>query len=77
MASSSSVPPASPVPQPTIGERSGIPGAASTMSTEVVVDALVVPSSAPGEVTPVASSSISGKSNDPREGFVFPLVDPW
>jgi hypothetical protein len=37
----------------------------------------VVRSSAPGEVTPVAPSSFSDETGDPREGFVFPLVDPW
>ena len=46
-------------------------------STEAVVDTPVAPSSAPSEATPVALSSISGETNDPREGFIFPLVDPW
>ncbi len=46
-------------------------------STEVVVDAPVAPQFVPGEATPVAPSSISSETNDPREGFVFPLVDPW
>uniref|UniRef100_A0A2N9IBE5 Aminotransferase-like plant mobile domain-containing protein n=1 Tax=Fagus sylvatica TaxID=28930 RepID=A0A2N9IBE5_FAGSY len=77
MASSSSMPPISPTPQPSTGERSGVPAAASTTSTEAVVGAPMAPSSAPGEATPVAPSSISGKTNDPKEGFVFPLVDPW
>ena len=77
MASSSSMPPVSPTPQPNTGEWSGVPTAASTASTEAVVGAPVAPSSALGEATLVAPSSISGETNDPKEGFVFPLVDPW
>jgi hypothetical protein len=77
MASSSSVPRASPAPPPTTGERSATSGAASTTSTEVVVDAPVAPPSVLGKAALVAPSSISGKANDPREGFIFPLVDPW
>jgi hypothetical protein len=41
------------------------------------VDTPVAPPFVPGEATPVAPSSIFGETNDPREGFVFPLVDPW
>ena len=77
MASSSSMPPVNPTPQPSKGERSGVPVAALTASTEVVVDAPMAPSSAPDEATLVTPSSISGETNDPKEGFIFPLVDPW
>jgi hypothetical protein len=51
--------------------------AVSTVSTEAVVDASAVCSSAPDEVTPVAPSPFPDETDDPREGFVFPLVDPW
>uniref|UniRef100_A0A2N9H5E6 Aminotransferase-like plant mobile domain-containing protein n=1 Tax=Fagus sylvatica TaxID=28930 RepID=A0A2N9H5E6_FAGSY len=68
---------APPTPQPSTGERSETTGAVSMASTEVVVDAPVAPQFVPGEATPVAPSSISSETNDPREGFVFPLVDPW
>ena len=77
MASSYSTPPVSPTPPPTIGEGSGIPVAASTASTEAMVDTPVVRPSVPGEVTPVAPSSVSGEAEDLREGFSFPLIDPW
>uniref|UniRef100_A0A2N9HX07 Aminotransferase-like plant mobile domain-containing protein n=1 Tax=Fagus sylvatica TaxID=28930 RepID=A0A2N9HX07_FAGSY len=77
MASSSSTIPVSPSPQPATGEGSWIPVAASTTSTEAVVDTSAVRSSAPGEATLVAPSSFSDETDDLREGFVFPLVDPW
>jgi hypothetical protein len=77
MASSSSTTPVSPTPQPDAGERSETPEVAPTASTEAVVDALAVRSSAPGEATPVAPSPFSNESGDPREGFFFPLMDPW
>ena len=77
MASFSSTPPVGPSPQPTIGEGSGIPVVASTAPTKAVVDTPVVRSSAPGEASPVAPSSFFEEIGDPKEGFVFPLVDPW
>ena len=46
-------------------------------STEAMVDASAVRPSASGEATPVAPSPFSDESGDPREGFVFPLMDPW
>ena len=77
MASSSFTTPVSLSPQPATGEGSGVSMAALTASTEVVVDASAVRSSAPSEATPVAPSSFSDETGDPRDGFVFPLVDPW
>ena len=47
------------------------------MSTEAVVDASAVRPSASGEATLVAPSPFSDEFGDPREGFVFPLMDPW
>jgi hypothetical protein len=73
MASSSTIPPAGSAPPLTTGEQSETPAA----STEVMVDAPVAPSSTLGEAVYVAPPFISGEANDPREGFVFPLVDPW
>ena len=46
-------------------------------STEAVVDALAVRSSVPGGATPVALSPFFDESGDPKEGFIFPLMDPW
>ncbi len=77
MASSSSTTPVSPTPQPSIGERSETPEAVPTASTEAVVGTPVALSPVPGEATPVAPSSVSDEADDPREGFVFSLIDPW
>ena len=77
MASSSSTTPVNLTPQLGTGERSETPGAALAASTEAVVDASAVRSSVPGGATPVALSPFSDESGDPREGFVFPLMDPW
>ena len=63
MAYSFSIPPAGSAPPLTIGERSETPIVGSTALTETVVD------------VPVAPPSIFGDANDPKEGFVFPLVD--
>ena len=76
MASSSSAPMGPPL-QPNSGEGLEAPPLAPVASTEVVVDAPMAPSSALDEATPVTPSSISGETNDPKEGFIFPLVDPW
>jgi hypothetical protein len=46
-------------------------------STEAMVDAPVAPPPVLGESTPAAPSSVSGEAEDPREGFAFPLIDPW
>ena len=46
-------------------------------STEAVVDASTVRSFVPGGATPMALSPFSNESGDPREGFIFPLMDPW
>uniref|UniRef100_A0A2N9IJU8 Aminotransferase-like plant mobile domain-containing protein n=1 Tax=Fagus sylvatica TaxID=28930 RepID=A0A2N9IJU8_FAGSY len=65
MASSSATPPAGSTPPLTIGEHPKTPKVRSTASIEAVVDVPVVP------------PSILGEAADPREGFVFLLVDPW
>ncbi len=77
MASSFSTIPVSPPPQPNAGEGLETPLVVPTASTEVMVDAPVAPSAVPGEATSVAPSSVSGDAEDLREGFVFPLIDPW
>jgi hypothetical protein len=77
MASSSTIPPAGSAPPLTTGEQSETPAAAPAASTEAVVDVPMAPSSTLGEAVSVAPPFISGEANDPREGFVFPLVDPW
>ena len=59
MASSSSTTPVSPTPQPSTSERSKTPEVVPVASTEAVVDASAVRSSAPGEATPVAPSPFS------------------
>jgi hypothetical protein len=65
MASSSATPPAGSTPPLTTGEHPKTLAARSTVSIEAVVDVPVVP------------PSILGEAADPREGFVFPLMDPW
>uniref|UniRef100_A0A2N9IU44 Aminotransferase-like plant mobile domain-containing protein n=1 Tax=Fagus sylvatica TaxID=28930 RepID=A0A2N9IU44_FAGSY len=76
MASPPSATPVGPTSQPSTGERSETPASVPTASTETVVDATVVPPLVPGEATPVAPSSVSDETDDPRKGFAFPLVDP-
>ena len=76
MASSSSVPPASPASPPTTGERSETPVTGSMAPAEVVADVPVAFPSISGEALSVAPPSSSGEVNDPRESFVFPLMDP-
>ena len=46
-------------------------------STEAMVDAPVALLTIPGEATPTAPSSVSDETENLREGFVFPLIDPW
>jgi hypothetical protein len=65
MASSSIIPPMSSTSPSTIGEHSQTLMAGPTVSTEAVAD------------VPTALPSSSGEASDPREGFVFPLVNPW
>uniref|UniRef100_A0A2N9IL47 Aminotransferase-like plant mobile domain-containing protein n=1 Tax=Fagus sylvatica TaxID=28930 RepID=A0A2N9IL47_FAGSY len=65
MASSSTTSPAGSTPPLTTDEHPKALATGSTASTKMVVDVPVAPPSVPGEAT------------DPREGFVFPLVDPW
>ncbi len=77
MASPSSTTPVGPTSQPNTGERSKTPAVVPAASTEIVVDAPVAPPPVLGEATPVAPSSVSDETNDPRESFVFPLMDPW
>ena len=77
MASSSSATPVSPTPQPGPGERSETTEAAPAASTKAVVNTSAVRFSARGKATPVAPSPFSDDFGDPREGFVFPLMDPW
>ena len=50
---------------------------APAASTEAMVDAPVAPPPVPGEARPAAPSFVSGEAEDLREGFVFPLIDPW
>ena len=41
------------------------------------MDALVAPPTVSGKATPAAPSSVSDETEGLREGFVFPLIDPW
>jgi hypothetical protein len=66
-----------PTSQPSTGERSETSASVPAASTETVVDAPVVPLLVPGEATPVAPSSVSDETDDLKEGFVFPLMNPW
>ena len=77
MASPSSTTPVNLTSQPSTGERSKTPVEVPAASTEIVVDAPVAPPPVLGEATPVAPSFVSDETDDPREGFVFPLMDPW
>ena len=77
MASSSSIIPVSPPLQPSTGERLETPSVVPAASTEAMVDALVAPSTVPGEATPAALSFVSDETEGLREGFAYPLIDPW
>ena len=77
MASSSSTIPVGPPFRPSTGEGLETPSVVPAASTEAMVDALVAPPLVPGEATPAAPSSVSGEAEDLREGFAFPLIDPW
>jgi hypothetical protein len=76
MASSSTAPVGPPL-QPDTGEGLETPLVVPAASTEAMVDAPVAPPSVPSESTPAAPSSDPGEAEDLREGFVFPLIDPW
>ena len=77
MASPSSTTPVNLTSQPSTGERSKTPVVVPAASTEAMVDAPVAPPPVLGEAPPVAPSFGSDETDDPREGFVFPLMDPW
>uniref|UniRef100_A0A2N9FSG1 Aminotransferase-like plant mobile domain-containing protein n=1 Tax=Fagus sylvatica TaxID=28930 RepID=A0A2N9FSG1_FAGSY len=77
MASSSSTISVGPPLQPSTGEGLETPSVVIAASTEAMVDAPVAPPLVPGEATLAAPSSISGEAEDLREGFAFPLIDPW
>jgi hypothetical protein len=77
MASSSSRVPVGPPLQPNTGEGLETPPVVPAASTEAMVDAPMALLPVPGESTPAAPSSISGEAEDLREGFAFPLIDPW
>ena len=76
MASSSAAPVGPPL-QPSTGEGLEAPPMVPAASTEALVDAPVAPPLVPGEATPAAPPSVSGETEDSREGFAFPLLDPW
>jgi hypothetical protein len=76
MASSSTTPVSSPL-QPNTGEGLETPSVVPVASTEAMVGAPVAPPTVPGEATPTTPSSVSDETEDLREGFVFPLIDPW
>ena len=77
MASSSSTTPVSLPLQPNTGEGLETPSMVPAVSTEAMVDAAVALPTIPGEATPTTPSSISDETENLREGFVFPLIDPW
>ena len=77
MASSSSKVPVNPSLQPSAGKGLDAPLTVPAASTEAMVDALVAPPPVSGEATLAAPPSIFGEAEDSREGFVFPLIDPW
>uniref|UniRef100_A0A2N9EQD5 Aminotransferase-like plant mobile domain-containing protein n=1 Tax=Fagus sylvatica TaxID=28930 RepID=A0A2N9EQD5_FAGSY len=77
MASSSSKVPVGPSPQPSTGEGPEPPLTVPVASTEAMVDVPVASPPAPGESVPAPPFSVSGEAEDPREGFAFPLLDPW
>jgi hypothetical protein len=76
MASSSAAPVGPPL-QPSIGEGLEAPPAVPAASTEAMVDAPMARPPVPGESVPAAPSFVSGEAEDLREGFAFPLIDPW
>uniref|UniRef100_A0A2N9H782 Aminotransferase-like plant mobile domain-containing protein n=1 Tax=Fagus sylvatica TaxID=28930 RepID=A0A2N9H782_FAGSY len=65
MASSSLIPPTGSTPPLIIGEHPKTPAAGSTTSAKTKVGVPIAPPSVPGEAT------------NPREGFIFPLLDLW
>uniref|UniRef100_A0A2N9H2W2 Aminotransferase-like plant mobile domain-containing protein n=1 Tax=Fagus sylvatica TaxID=28930 RepID=A0A2N9H2W2_FAGSY len=65
MASSSLIPPTGSAPPLIIGEHPKTPAAGSMTSAETKVGVPIAPPSVPGEAT------------NPREGFIFPLLDLW
>ena len=76
MASSSATPVVPPL-QPNSGKGLEASSAVPAASTEGVVDAPMASPPVPGEFVPAPPSSVSGKPEDLREGFAFPLIDPW
>jgi hypothetical protein len=77
MASSSSTTPVSPSLQPSTGKGLETPSVVPAASTETMVDAPTTLPPVLGEATLMAPSSIFDETEDLREGFVFPLIDPW
>uniref|UniRef100_A0A2N9EKT9 Aminotransferase-like plant mobile domain-containing protein n=1 Tax=Fagus sylvatica TaxID=28930 RepID=A0A2N9EKT9_FAGSY len=53
------------------------PSVVPAASTETMVDAPTTLPPVLGEATLMAPSSIFDETEDLREGFVFPLIDPW
>jgi hypothetical protein len=74
---SSSTAPVGPSLQPSTGEGLEAPPAVPAASTEAMVDVPVASPPVPGESVPAPPSSVSGEAEDLREGFAFPLIDPW
>uniref|UniRef100_A0A2N9F7G2 Aminotransferase-like plant mobile domain-containing protein n=1 Tax=Fagus sylvatica TaxID=28930 RepID=A0A2N9F7G2_FAGSY len=74
---SSSTAPVSPPSQPIVGEGLEVPPVVPAASTEAMVDAPVAPPPVPSESTPAALSSVPGEVEELREGFAYPLIDPW
>ena len=77
MVSSSSTIPVRPPLQPDTGEGLETPLAILAASIEAMVDAPVALPPVLGESTLAAPSSVSGEAEDLREGFAFPLINPW
>ena len=77
MASSSSKVPVGPPLQPSTGEGLEPSLTAPVASTEAMVDVPVASPPVPGESVLAPPSSVSGEAEDLREGFAFPLIDPW
>jgi hypothetical protein len=77
MASSSSKVLVGPPLQPSTGEGLETPPTVPAASTEAMVDAPMALPRVPGESTPAAPSSLFGEAEDLRDGFAFPLIDPW
>ena len=73
---SSSTAPVGPSLQPNTDEGLEAPPVVPAASTEAMVDAPMASPPAPGESVPAAPSSVSGETQDSREGFSFPLLDP-